>query len=74
MFHEYRQEISALKSSNAHFEKLFTKHNEIDDKVDEVENGRVHMEDLELEKLKKEKLKIKDEIHSMILEYKKQNG
>ena len=74
MFHEYRQEISELKSSNAHFEKLFSKHNEIDDKVDEVENGRVHLDKLELEKLKKEKLRIKDEIHNMILEYKKQKG
>ena len=32
------------------------------------------MEQLELEKLKKEKLKLKDEAYAMILEYKKEKG
>ena len=59
MFHEYRTEITTLKSSNAHFAKLFDKHNELDDKIDEVENGRSHMDHLELEKLKKRSLNLK---------------
>jgi len=74
MLHEYRDIISKLKQENAHFAKIFEKHNELDDKITEVEEGREHMDDLELEKLKKEKLKLKDEAYAMILEYKKEHN
>ncbi len=71
MLHEYREEITALKTQNAHFAKIFEKHNELDDKINAVDAGREHMDKLELETLKKEKLKLKDEAYKMILEYKK---
>jgi len=74
MLHEYRDIISILKQENAHFHKIFEKHNELDDQVTAVEEGREHMEQLELEKLKKEKLKLKDEAYAMIMEYKKEKG
>ncbi|DAB31245.1 MAG: uncharacterized protein PWQ42_39 [Sulfurospirillum sp.] len=74
MLHEYRDVISALKVENAHFAKIFEKHNDLDQKITDVEEGREHMEQLELEKLKKEKLKLKDEAYAMILEYKKEKG
>ncbi len=74
MLHEYRDIITKLKTENAHFAKIFEKHNELDDKIREVEEGREHMEDLELEKLKKEKLRLKDEAYAMILEYKKEHN
>ena len=74
MLHEYRDIISKLKQENAHFAKIFEKHNELDDKIDQVEAGREHMEQLELEKLKKEKLKLKDEAYAMILDYKKKHN
>jgi len=71
MLHEYRDIISKLKQENAHFAKIFEKHNELDDKITEVEDGREHMDQIELEKLKKEKLRLKDEAYAMIVEYKK---
>lgn len=74
MLHEYRDIISKLKVENAHFAKIFERHNELDDKIREVEEGREHMDDLELEKLKKEKLKLKDEAYAMIIEYKKEHN
>lgn len=74
MLHEYRDIISKLKVENAHFAKIFEKHNELDDKVSEVEDGRAHMEQLELEKLKKEKLKLKDEAYTIIVKYKKEHN
>jgi len=74
MLHEYRDIISKLKTENAHFAKIFEKHNELDDKIKEVEEGREHMDTLELEKLKKEKLKLKDEAYAMIMEYKKEHN
>ena len=74
MLSEYKDIISKLKTQNAHFAKIFEKHDELDKIVTEVEEGRAHMEDVELEKLKKEKLKLKDEAYNMIIEYKKQNN
>lgn len=70
MFHEHRDVITKLKVENAHFAKLFEKHNELDHKIDAAEAGREHLEHFELEALKKEKLKSKDEIYQMIVKYK----
>jgi len=71
MLSEYREEISALKQSNAHFAKIFEKHNELDQKAKDADEGRLHLSDMELETIKKEKLLLKDEALKMILEYRK---
>ncbi len=71
MLHEYRDEIHELKQQNAHFAKIFEKHNELDQKVEDAEAGRIPMTDVELETLKKEKLHLKDEAYKMIMDYKK---
>ncbi len=73
MLHEYREEITALKTQNAHFAKIFEKHNALDDKINAVDTGKEHLNDMELETLKKEKLKLKDQAYAMIMEYKKGN-
>jgi uncharacterized protein YdcH (DUF465 family) len=74
MLHEYKDIISKLKVENAHFAKIFEKHNELDDKIQKAESGEVPLDDLELETLKKEKLALKDEAYAMILEYKKEHN
>jgi hypothetical protein len=74
MLHEYRDIISEIKTKNAHFAKIFERHNELDKMITSVEEGREFMEDIELDKLKKEKLKLKDEAYAMIMEYKKENN
>lgn len=74
MLHEFRDVISVLKVENAHFAKIFEKHNELDQQIANVEEGREHMDQLGLEKLKKEKLRLKDEAYAMIIEYKKEKG
>jgi len=71
MLHEYRDEIHELKMQNAHFARIFEKHNELDDKVTKAENGDIPMTDMELETLKKEKLLLKDEAYKMIMDYRK---
>jgi hypothetical protein len=71
MFHEYRDVVSKLKVDNAHFAKIFEKHNELDDKI---EKDGAHMDTIELEKLKKEKLHLKDEAYNMIMAYKKEHN
>lgn len=74
MLHEYRDIISKLKVDNAHFAKIFEKHNKLDQKITDVDEGREHMSDLDLDALKKEKLKLKDEAYAMIVAYKKENN
>ena len=71
MLHEYKNEIHELKLSNAHFAKIFDKHNALDQKIEDVEAERTILTDVELETLKKEKLLLKDEAYKMILDYKK---
>lgn len=71
MFHEYRDEISALKAKNAHFEKIFEEHNELDQRITNAENGLNPLTDIEIDKLKKHKLHLKDEVYAMIMEYRK---
>jgi len=71
MLHEYKEEIHELKMSNAHFSKIFEKHNDLDKKVEHAERGDTPLTDTELENLKKEKLLLKDEAYKMIMDYKK---
>ena len=71
MLHEYKNEIHELKQSNAHFAKIFEKHNALDQKIEDVEAERAILTDVELEILKKEKLLLKDEAYKMILDYRK---
>lgn len=71
MLTEYRAEITKLKQSNGHFAKIFEKHNELDQQVQDAEHGRHAMSDIEIEKMKKKKLLLKDEMYQMIFESKK---
>jgi len=74
MFHEYRDIVTELKTTNAHFKKIFDAHNELHDKLEKVEAGGVdHIDPVEIEKMKKEKLKLKDEAYAMIIEHKKKS-
>ncbi|RXJ90624.1 hypothetical protein CRV01_05585 [Arcobacter sp. CECT 8983] len=72
MFHEFREEITELKQSDAHFIKVFEKHNELDEEIQEMEKNLA--DQFEIEKKKKEKLKLKDEIYNIIVNYKKENN
>lgn len=77
MLHEYRDVITHMKennAANAHFLKVFDKHNDLDDQINKAERGEVPMTDLEIEKLKKEKLLLKDEAYAMIIDYKKEHS
>lgn len=64
MFPEYRDLISKLKVEDAHFAKLFEKHNDLDHKIKNLEAS--YASDAEIDTLKKEKLKLKDEIYAVL--------
>ncbi|WP_141192929.1 YdcH family protein [Cupriavidus metallidurans] len=66
MFPEYREQISMLKVHDAHFARLFDMHNDLDQKILNMEAGLAPATPLEIERLKKEKLRIKDELYAIL--------
>ena len=65
MFPEYRDLITELKTTDAHFLRLFDKHNELDQRIKNMENHVEHATHEEIEVLKKEKLLLKDQIYQL---------
>ena len=66
MFPEYRDLITQLKTTDRHFLAVFDKHNELDQKIKNIE---AHIEPgthEEVERLKKEKLALKDELYGIL--------
>lgn len=66
MFPEYRQLITSLKQTDPRFARLFDKHNELDRKVKNMENGIEGASPTQIETLKKEKLLLKDELYALL--------
>lgn len=68
MFPEYRDLITRLKSEDAHFTRLFDEHNELDQRIKNLE-ARIELgTDAEIETLKKEKLSLKDQLYVILKE------
>ena len=66
MFPEYRDLISKLKTEDARFERLFDKHNELDQQSKNMEARIVPASNEEIDTLKKEKLAMKDELYQIL--------
>lgn len=66
MFPEFRDRISQLKTEDAHFARLFDKHNELDQQIKNIEAHLEAGSAEDVENLKKEKLKLKDELYQIL--------
>jgi len=66
MFPEYREQISMLKVHDARFGRLFDMHNDLDQKIRNMEAGLDPATSMEIERLKKEKLRLKDELYVIL--------
>jgi uncharacterized protein len=66
MFPEFRDLISRLKTEDAHFARLFNKHNELDQQILNMESGITVVDKATIHNLKKEKLKIKDMLYVLL--------
>lgn len=64
MFPEYRDLITHLKHHDHHFTRLFDKHNELDQKIKNMESHIESGTPYEIEVLKKEKLALKDQLYT----------
>ncbi|GLX62627.1 DUF465 domain-containing protein [Proteus sp. DFP240708] len=66
MFPEYRDLISKLRQTDPHFRALFEQHNELDHKIVRLEHKDRRGYGEEVVELKKQKLKLKEEIHQIL--------
>jgi uncharacterized protein YdcH (DUF465 family) len=66
MFPEYRELITQLKHTDLYFTRLFDRHNELDQKIKNIETQVELATQEETESLKKEKLHLKDEIYKLL--------
>jgi uncharacterized protein len=65
-FPEYAQRIHDLKVGNARFGELFKAYDEINHKIRRIELDNVRMGDAEFERLKYERLSLKDKLYAML--------
>ncbi len=66
MFPEHRDLITKLKTTDRHFLHLFDKHNDLDQKIKNMETHVEPGTPTEIENLKKEKLLIKDQLFAIL--------
>jgi len=63
---EHRDTIHNLKLNNNHFARLFDEYHEVDHEIHRIETGVENTSDEYLEKRKKMRLHLKDELFQMI--------
>lgn len=66
MFPEYRDLITELKTKDLHFQRLFDKHNDLDQSIKNKEARIEPATHEEIETLKKEKLLLKDQLYVIL--------
>ncbi len=65
-FPEYKEAIHRLKTSNSHFSRLFDEYHLTNTEVEKLEGAGIPVDDVTFEELKKKRLKLKDELYSML--------
>jgi len=65
-FPEHREKIHVLKTSHAHFAKLFDEYHVATREVERLEGEGTPVTDETFEALKKQRLKLKDELYAML--------
>ncbi|MBI4988076.1 MAG: YdcH family protein [Rhodocyclales bacterium] len=69
-FPEYRDAIHQLKTVNHHFAKLFDDYHRVNRDIRRIEENEEPVADFALEEMKKQRLKLKDELHAMLRDFK----
>ena len=67
-FPEHQEKIRDLKSSDAHFSKLFSEYDEDNHAIKKYELGGAVISEEALEELKKKRLNVKDQIYQRLLQ------
>lgn len=69
MFPEFKDIIQVLREENPHFAKIFEEHEILDKEICQLEQNPVNLINDSIEKLKRKKLKLKDEIYQLLTQY-----
>lgn len=72
MFPEYRTLITKLKHTDAHFQKKFDQHNALDEEITKLEKHNASDYGNEVRDLKKQKLKLKEELYEILKQHSQQ--
>jgi uncharacterized protein YdcH (DUF465 family) len=64
---EHKERIHELKTTNAHFARLFNEYHEVDHEIHRIEEGVETTDDSYLEGRKKTRLHLKDELLAMLV-------
>ncbi len=62
-FPEHKEKIHELKTQNNHFKNLFEKYHDINNEIHRIETGAENTTDEILNVLRKERVKLKDELY-----------
>lgn len=65
-FPEHIEKMSALKTSNAHFAKLFDAYHEINRAIHVAETDVKPTDDFNMEHMRKQRMALKDDIYGML--------
>ncbi len=65
-FPEFQEKIQTLKVENAHFKKLAHEYDEANHAVHRVESGAEVTTNEHLNELRKQRVRLKDELHAML--------
>ena len=67
-FPEFEEKINVLKVENNHFKKLYDSYDELDHEVYRIESDAEPASDEALNKLRMERVRLKDEIYQFLTE------
>lgn len=68
-FPDMRDAIDVLKGGNAHFSRLFGTYNRLTGTVEDLEEHDMPVADFTLEDMKKQRVKLKDEIYHILMAF-----
>tara|TARA_B100001105_G_C22287584_1_gene398115 strand:- start:497 stop:805 length:309 start_codon:yes stop_codon:yes gene_type:complete len=66
-FPDHTDRMSELKQSDAHFAKLFDAYHEVNRTIHRAETNVEPTDDLHMEGMRKERMRLKDEIYGMLV-------
>jgi uncharacterized protein YdcH (DUF465 family) len=69
MFENHREQMEVMLKENEEFRRLYNHHQNLEKRVMAAENGTAPMENLALTQLKREKLRIKDQLTRLMQQH-----
>ncbi|KAB2921937.1 MAG: DUF465 domain-containing protein [Dechloromonas sp.] len=68
-FPEMKDAIDVLKAGNAHFARLLASYNRLTGKVEDLEEHDMPVADFTMEDMKKQRVKLKDDLYHLLLAF-----